>query len=455
MPRLVLALAIVAACLAPPARAFDDTTEKKIGDYLAACVEAEQFNGTVLVARDNERLVSRGFGLANFEHEIPNTPQTKFRLGSITKQFTAMAIMILQERGKLSVDDRISKYLDASPETWKDVTLHHLLSHTSGIPNLTSFPDFRQTIRLAATPAGMIDRFRDKPLEFVPGEKFAYSNSGYILLGVAIEKAAGKPYEAFLREAIFEPLGMNETGYDHFEEIITSRAAGYQRGASLANAEFIDMSLPYAAGALYSTVGDLHRWHEALSAGTLLSEKATTALFTPVKGDYAYGWNVQTRSGHVVTSHGGGINGFATSILRIPDQNICIVVLSNTVPAPAGRMTNDLASLLLGQPYPLPKIRRVAEVDPKVYDELAGRYELAPSLIMTVSRQGDRLLTQITGQPQVEIFPESESDFFLRVVDAQLTFFRNQEGQVTHLILHQGGRDIEAKRLAAEAPPAK
>ncbi|HWB09206.1 MAG TPA: serine hydrolase [Pirellulales bacterium] len=449
-----LALVIVAVCAARPVGAFDETPAK-IEEYLSACVEAEQFNGSVLVARDNEQLVCRGFGLANFEHEIPNGPQTKFRLGSVTKQFTATAILILQDRGKLTVDDRISQYIDPSPDTWKDVTIHHLLSHTSGIPNFTNFPDYQPTMRLASTPAKTIDRFREKPLEFVPGEKFAYSNSGYILLGAVIEKAAGKSYEAFLREAIFEPLGMNETGYDHNEEIVRGRAAGYQRGADLANAEFIDMSLPYAAGGLYSTVGDLHRWHEALSGGKLLSEKGMTAMFTPVKGDYAYGWNVQNRSGHLVIGHGGGINGFATSILRIPDQKICVIVLSNVVPAPAGRMANDLASILLGQPYSPPKTRRVAKVDPKIYDELEGRYELAPNFILTVSRKDDRLLTQATGQPEVEVFPESENEFFLRVVDAQLTFVRDKEGQVTHLILHQGGRDIEGKRLAAESASAK
>lgn len=453
MLRCVSALAVVFSFL--PHALGSDEAATKIDEYLAACVEAEQFNGAVLVHRGDEQLVCRGFGMANFEHEVPNAPETKFRLGSVTKQFTAMAVMILQERGSLSVDDPISKFIDSSPDAWKDVTVRHLLSHTSGIPNFTSFPDYLPTMRQASTPAQTIARFRDKPLEFAPGEKFAYSNSGYILLGAIIEKAAGKSYEAFLREAIFEPLSMNDTGYDHQEEVIQHRAAGYDRGANVANADFLDMSIPFAAGALYSTVGDLHRWHEALSIGKLVSEASMTAIFTPVKGDYAYGWSVHKRSGHVVTSHGGGINGFATSILRIPDLKICVVVLSNVIPAPSGRMTNDIASILLGENYKMPKVRRAAQVDPKIYDELTGEYQLAPTFILTVSREGDRLMTQATGQPKVEVFPESESDYFLRVVDAQLTFVRDKDGQVTHLVLHQGGLDQTAKRLPPEEQPAK
>ena len=447
MSRLFFAFTVTALFLLSPGARAGDKTAAKIEEYLAACVEAEQFNGSVLVVCEKERLVCRGFGMANFELQVANTPETKFRLGSVTKQFTAMAVMMLAEQGKLSIDDPVSNYIGEAPEAWKEVTVHHLLSHTSGIPNFTSFPDYQETMRQPSTPIETIARFRDKPLEFVSGEKFAYSNSGYILLGAVIEKATGKSYSAFLREAIFEPLEMRDTGYDHPEEIIERRASGYQRDSGLSNASFLDMSVPFAAGGLYSTVGDLGRWSEALDAGKLLSKKGMKTMFTPVKGDYAYGWNVHTRSGHLVASHGGGINGFATSILRIPDLHVCVVVLSNVVPAASGRMTHDIASIVLGEPYKVPKVRRASNVDPKIYDDLVGRYELGPNFVITVTRQGDRLLTQATGQPQVEVFPESEKDFFLRVVDAQITFVRNKDGAVTHLILHQGGRDTVAKRL--------
>lgn len=454
MIRIFRTVSIVAAVLLPALSAADETPAK-IGAYLAACVEAEQFNGSVLVARKDEQLVCRGFGFANFEHQALNSPETKFRLGSVTKQFTAMAVMVLAEQGKPSVDDPVGKHVEQAPEAWKEVTIHHLLSHTSGIANFTSFPDYLATMRLPSTPDQTIARFRDKPLEFAPGEKFAYSNSGYILLGTIIEKVSGQSYEAFLREAIFQPLEMLATGYDHQEEILEHRAAGYRRDAKLSNAPFIDMSIPYAAGGLYSTVGDLWRWDQALSAGKLLSQKGMEAMFTPAKGDYAYGWNIHKRSGQVVVSHGGGINGFATSIVRIPDLQVCVAVLSNVESSASGRMAHDLASIVLGEPYQSPKVRRVAQVDPKIYDELVGRYELAPTFILTVTRQGDRLLTQATGQSQVEVFPESESDFFLRVVDAQITFVRDKEGEITHLILHQGGRDMVAKRLAADRQPEK
>jgi CubicO group peptidase (beta-lactamase class C family) len=179
----------------------------KTDEYCRAQVAINKFSGSVLVARGDQVLFAEGYGLANFEHEVPNTPQTKFRLGSITKQFTAMAILILQEQGKLSVDDLASKHVEGCPDAWKDVTIHHLLTHTSGIPSFTSLPGYGASMPLPSSPKQTLDRVRDMPLEFMPGEKFVYSNSGYVLLGQIIEKVSGKPYEHFLPETIFEPWG--------------------------------------------------------------------------------------------------------------------------------------------------------------------------------------------------------------------------------------------------------
>jgi CubicO group peptidase (beta-lactamase class C family) len=297
----------------------------------------------------------------------------------------------------------------------------------------------------------MIARFRDRPLEFAPGEKFAYSNSGYFLLGAIIERVSGMSYEDFLKQAIFAPLGMDDSGYDHLATVLPHRAAGYVRqGHVLENAAYLDMAQPYAAGSLYSTVLDLATWDRALRDGRLIPAEAMARMFTPVKNDYAYGWSVADRSGHREMSHGGGINGFATHILRIPDQGLCVVVLCNVLPANPGHVARDLESIALDEPYKLPHLRTVAKVDPEIYDAYVGRYELAPERFLTVTREGDHLMAQPTGQGKLEIFPETEADFFLKVADVAITFVKDDQGKVTHLVLHQGGRETRVKRLESE-----
>jgi CubicO group peptidase (beta-lactamase class C family) len=431
------------------ARAQDETS--KLEQYMDACVRVRHFSGSVLVTRDGIPLFSKGYGLANAEHQVPNTPETKFRLGSITKQFTAMAIMILQERGKLAVEDPIGKYFDDAPKAWEGVTIHHLLTHTAGVHSYTSDPEYVKRMAHPETVKSMIARFRDRPLDFKPGEKFQYSNSGYFLLGAIIEKVSGQSYEAFLKEAIFEPLGMKDTGYDHPSTILAHRASGYTRkGDVLENAAYLDMAQPYAAGSLYSTTLDLAKWDQALRDGALIAQESMTRMFTPEKNDYAYGWSVTTRSGRNEIGHGGGINGFATEIVRYPDQKVCVVVLCNVLPANPGKVARDLAAITFGEPVALPRERTVAKVAPELFDAYAGRYELGPDRVMTIVREGDHLFAQPTNQARLEFFPESETEFFSKVVDAQITFVKDDTGKVTHIVVSQGGRETRAKRLSGD-----
>lgn len=389
--------------------------------------------------------------MANIELQVPNTTKTKFRLGSITKQFTATAIMMLAQQGKLAVDDPLGKHLDPTPGAWSGVTLHHLLCHTSGIPNFTSLPDYAQTIRLATTPAQIIARFKDMPLEFTPGEKFAYSNSGYVVLGAVIEKASGKPYEQFLKEAIFEPLGMRDTGYDHHDQVLANRASGYdKRDGRLQNAAFIDMSLPFAAGGLYSTIEDLRRWDRALRSDSLLSAAAVAKMFTPVQDDYGYGWQMETRCERRLVKHGGGINGFSTYMIHIPDMQSLVVVLSNVASHRPGRMAHDLVSILLQQPYKLPRTRQAIELGPAAYDGLLGIYRLGPSFRIRIAREGGHLYSAVSDKSKDELFAESHTEFFYKAVDAQITFIRDGKGRAHRLVLHQDGRDTVGIRIEAE-----
>jgi CubicO group peptidase (beta-lactamase class C family) len=363
-----------------------------------------------------------------------------------------MLILRLQERGKLKVQDPICQYLTPCPDTWKAVTVHHLLTHTSGIPSYTGLPGFMQKDSiLPLTHDELIGRFRDLPLEFEPGARFKYNNSGYFLLGVIIEKITGSPYEDVLEKEIFTPLGMKDSGYDRPGTILPRRASGYTgRGRDLANAAYLDMGIPYAAGSLYSTVEDLLIWDQALYTDALLPATAREVMYTPFKDNYAYGWTVQAASaqnfGHTRIAHGGGINGFSTIITRVPDNRAAVIVLTNNVTSGANAVARDLVAILYGQPYKLPVARTVATVDPKIYDRYAGEYELGPNLVMTITRDGDRILGQLTGQPRFEIYPASETKFFLRVVEAEVTFVKDEKGAVSHLILHQGGKDQKGIR---------
>ena len=331
----------------PLARA--DELSPKFEAYMDASVKVDRFSGSVLVSRDGEILFTKGYGLANREHNVPNTPDTKFRLGSITKQFTAMAIMILVDQGKIKLDDPIGKYLDDAPKTWDGITIHHLLTHTSGVHSYTSDPEYIKKMTTPETVKSMIARFKDKPLDFKPGDKFSYSNSGYFLLGTIIEKVAGTSYEAFLKQAIFEPLGMNDTGYDHPATIIVQRASGYEPdGDRMVNASYLDMAQPYAAGSLYSTALDLAKWDRGLAEGKFISKESYARMYTPAKNNYAYGWSVATTSGRKQIGHGGGINGFVTQIVRFPEQKVCVIVLCNMVTNYPAKVAHGLAAIALG-----------------------------------------------------------------------------------------------------------
>jgi CubicO group peptidase (beta-lactamase class C family) len=411
-----------------------------------AAMRLRWFSGSVLVAKGGKILASKGYGMANYELDVPNGPQTKFRLGSDTKQFTAMAIMQLQEQGKLKAEDPIKKFLPDFPNG-ETITIHHLLTHTSGIPSFTEFPDYVSTMALPSPVEKTVERFKNKPLEFAPGEKYNYSNSGYILLGYLIEKISGKSYEAFLKENIFDPLQMKDSGYDHSTDVLKNRAAGYElSGGEIYNASYIDMTIPHAGGALYSTVEDLYKWDRALYTEKLVKKSALEKIFTPFKNNYAYGWLIGAFKGHKSISHDGGINGFTTNIARYVNDDACVVVLNNFGTAFTGKISQDLAAILFGEKYELPKKKKIAQVDPKVTDDFIGKYQ-GPMGLLVVTKEGRRLFVEIEGRQKFEVFPESETRFFLEIAEIEISFVKDDKGKVSQLILHYGGQDIPAKKI--------
>ena len=330
----------------------------RISALLARYHELGLFNGSVLVADRGEVVVKKGVGLANMEWNIPNAPDTKFRLGSITKQFTAVLVLQMVEQGTIDLQAPITRYLpDYPPQTGDRITIHQLLNHTSGIPGYTEIPTFGETIRTRYTPTKFIEFFSKLDLLFEPGTKFSYNNSAYFLLGVILEKVAGQSYETLVRERIFAPLGMNDSGYDSTAPLLSKRAAGYDKrfDGSYVNTSFLDMSQPYAAGSLYSTVEDLYKWDQALLGEKILTAKSKERMFTPGLSNYGYGWTITTRDGVTTIEHGGGINGFNTLITRNPDARRSIVLLNNTGGAPLGEIATGVRAILDGKPAVMPK----------------------------------------------------------------------------------------------------
>src|SRR5262245_57930638 len=357
-------------------------------------VANKQFMGSVLVARGTEVLFNKGYGSANLEWQIPNTPTTKFRLGSITKQFTAASILLLEERGKLKVEDPVKKYVPDAPAAWDKVTIFHLLTHTSGIPSFTGFSDYRARETAAITPEKLVEWFRDKPLEFEPGEKWNYSNSGYALLGYLIEKISGQSYSDFVQQNIFTPLGMKDSGYDSNSAIIAHRAAGYAPGKNgPSNAGFVHMTIPFSAGALYSTTEDLLRWEQGLFGGKVLTPAALAKSTTPFKQDYAFGLSVSTKDGHKVIAHGGGIQGFNTFLAYYPDDKLVVVALANINGPAADQIAGQLGHVAHGEQVVLASERKEITVSPTILAKYVGTYELTPTFSIAMTLEDGHLMS--------------------------------------------------------------
>ena len=545
------AIACVVLLLPAPLAAAPPLAEQ-IDGLLKGYFRPTEPGAAIVVVKDGQVVYRKAYGSANLELGVSLQPEMVFRLGSITKQFTAAAVMLLAEQGKLGLQDPIEKFLPGYPTQGHVITIEHLLTHTSGIQSYTDIPGWMTSkIQADLTVQELIDGFKKEPMQFAPGERWRYNNSGYVLLGAIIEKASGQTYEAFVTERIFKPLAMKSAYYGSNEPIIPRRAEGYTGSPSTPrNARYLSMTQPYAAGSLVASVDDLARWDAALYTDALLTKTSRERMWTPYRlksgkpTTYGYGWGIGKLRGHPSVEHGGGIPGFSTYGLRLPDDRVYVAVLCNSdnPKVSPGYLAKRIAALAIGAPFPEPvaisldpKVleryvgvyeidketrrtvtveggklytqrtggerlearprseteffydnslttlrfvvdasgratemlmyqdgseepergvrvadkapeRSVAKVDPALYDAYVGEYELAPGFILTVTREGDRLMTQATDQEKLEVFPSSETEFFLKVVDARITFIKGADGRVDQLVLHQGGRDVPAKR---------
>lgn len=409
---------------------------------------------SVAVARGEKIIIARGYGLAEAEHEVPADADTMFRIGSITKQFTAAAIMRLHEQGKLGLDDDMHKFLPDFPTQGHTVTIRHLLTHTSGIHSYTSDGEFMvKRTGLELTHDELLAEFKDDPFDFAPGEKWAYNNSGYYLLGMIIEKISGKPYGQYVQNEFFTPLNLTRIRYDSTPEVIKNRAQGYRwENDKLLNDLSMAMSIPGGAGGLISSAQDLVRWQIALVNGGVVSEESFKQMCTPVTlssgktRDYGFGLMMKEHRGHPYISHGGGIFGFNSTMWYFPDEQLHVVVISNGQDAPSSALVVDIAEAALG----LPKDEvRDLQLTAEQMQRYLGTYKLAdiPLEAKVFARDG-QLFTQATGQPEFRLLPQGNHEFRADFDNAVRLVFDAEGDQASSFVLHQGGGKITATRVA-------
>ena len=415
---------------------------------------------SIAVVRGRDTVVMKGYGYADIENDIPATAQTVFRIGSVTKQFTSAAIMRLVEQGKVSLDDDVTKYVPNAPVQGQKVLVRHLLNHTSGIPSYTDVgPAFGRRMRLDLSPDSLLAIVRTDSLQFEPGSHFYYNNTGYYLLGMIIEKVTGRKYGEYLNETFFTPHGLSSTMYCSVSPIIKRRAQGYERGPNgLVNASYISMELPYAAGSLCSTVGDLVAWTRLLHSGKIVSAPSFQAMTTPVKlpvprpMSYGFGLVSDTLGSHRRIQHGGGINGFISSLAHYPNDSLTIVVLANTAPAPSDQLADDIARIVFGMPARTAPARPVDL--PIAADEsarLAGNYRLYwPDGGRRTTRiyvENNQLMIQIEGQPALKMLKQAEPNTFALSNQPGRVRFDIVNGKVVGFVVDRGARSVEAIRV--------
>lgn len=425
-----------------------ERTVPRMRQVIANYVDNKTFMGAVLVAEQDKVLLSQGYGFADLEWNAANTPAAKFRIGSITKQFTAACVLLLEERGKLKLSDAVKVYLPDASAAWDKVTLYNLLTHTSGIPNFTGGATWDAYKHDPHTPDESIALFKDRPLDFAPGTKFAYSNSNYIVLGRVIEKVSGKSYEQFLQENILTPLGMKDTGVDRDTEILPERVRGYDpQPGGFARAQSASMTIPYAAGFLYSTTGDLLKWERGLFGGKVLSAAALKEMTTPYLDGYAMGLFVLDAQHHGAITHNGSIDGFDDRMSYYPDKQLTVIVLGNVRNEIPDQLAEQLGKVAYGETVVVTADRKQVAVAREVLERYVGRYSSA-AFGLTIEVEGDHLLSITPNGRKVALYPESQTKFFIKEFDAQVEFVEDAKTQqVTKMLVTQNDAVREVPRV--------
>jgi CubicO group peptidase (beta-lactamase class C family) len=519
--------------------------ESKIDKILSNQFKSSETGVSALVAKNGKIIYRKAFGKANLELDVDMTSENVFEVGSITKQFTSVAILMLLEEGKLSLEDDITKFIPAYPTNGKKITVHHLLTHTSGIKSYTSIQRFGEVMTIDETPLKFIDFFKNEPMDFDPGEKYLYNNSGYFILGYIVEKVSGISYPKFIQERIFDVIDMKSSYYGSHTKLIKNRASGYQKRAEFSNAQYISLSLPYAAGSIMSTVDDMLKWQTAIANNVFIKQTTIDKAFTNYtlnngdKINYGYGWSINEINDVPTIEHGGAIPGYLSMGVFVPSKNIYVILFSNCGCQSPTNTALEIAALAIDKPrkgkentlnlsteqlntwvgtyefdnkvlryitlkegqlyskregspqsfkiYPTspntfsfeegfisyhfsmkdgkkaalfknrinkekgvsvkmkaPKEKEIVTVSADILKSYEGVFEIQPGFDLTITSLGNQLFAQATGQPQFELFAESKTTFFLKVVKASVAFHKDEKGEITALTLFQGGAEMKA-----------
>ncbi|HEY1986493.1 MAG TPA: serine hydrolase domain-containing protein [Terracidiphilus sp.] len=429
--------------------------------YLSTWAAQGRFSGTVLLAKDNKILLRKSYGMANYELNVANTPDTVYRIGSITKLFTAFGILQLEEKGLLNVADPVSKFIPELPAEWNAITIHQLLCHKSGIPDYTSAKSYSELDNPFHVESSLKE-FAGKPLLAKPGEVFRYSNPGYILLGRIIEKVSGKTYEDYLTENILRPAGMTHTAFDHASAVVPNRASGYRwDGENVVNATYGDPAYGAGAGALRSTVDDMYRFDRALKSGKLFSAAITAKAWTayghwnapppfPLEADYGYGWMLGQEFGHRYVGHGGWVNGFVSQFNRYPDDDAVLIVMWNFETSNNMPLTHDLAAVLFGQKYEIPVARPIVHPSQETLARYVGHYTVGP-LSLDVTYHDGKIYVLGTGQPvPYGLIATSDTEFYCNDTPAILRFIPDDKGDVNQISLKFGDKEFPVIRVVEQ-----
>jgi CubicO group peptidase (beta-lactamase class C family) len=415
-------------------------TTVKLDELLVAYNRVNKFNGTVLVARGGTILLEKGYGYQSFENKKMNGVNTQFSIYSVTKTFTSTLIFKMIEEGRLSLSDKLSRFYPSFP-SGDSITIEHLLSHTSGIYEYTRGNDLAD---FSEKP--FVEFLAKKPFDFSPGKGWSYCNSGYWLLGFIIERLTGATYEQAVSKYIFSPLNMKNSGFGFKQLKSENKAVGYEvfEETVVKTAEVYGGRGPYAAGAIYSTVGDLYRYYNGLQQYKLLKKATLQKAFTPVRNNYAYGWMINQKEEKKIVSHSGGAAGFRSNFVMIPEEDICITVLNNHEQAGLEKITSDIINILMGRPYTVP---REIKLSNDILQRYTGYYLFPGMFTLTVNISFGRLAAQAGGQPLLTLLAQQENIFYVPEADAELEFKKDSVAGIDVVILHQGGRHLTAKRI--------
>ncbi|SDS40008.1 serine hydrolase [Winogradskyella sediminis] len=443
---------------------FSQSYESKIDSIVSLQYSANEPGITILVAKDGKAIYKKALGKSNLELNIPIEVNSVFQIGSITKQFTAVSILMLAEQGKLNIEDKIGKYIPEYIEVGRDITIHHLLNHTSGIKNKTPLSEKNYTSRMDRSPKELITYFKDEPLAFMPGEKFKYSNAGYILLGQIIETISKQSYGQFIQENIFDKIGMTSSYCGDMKQVIPNRSTGYIiKQNEFVKSDYMNLSLAYSAGAILSTTEDLLKWQNALLQNTLLKESSIKQAMTPTllnsgkKIPYGYGFRFSRLGNSPVVAHTGSTKGFTSIALFLPQENMYITVLTNCNCKNANNVAKQVAELFVTSPdvnkvsavtKTIEQEKKSIAVSAEILNNYTGTYEVKPNVNLTIGLDNtNQLYLLAPGQTKkVELFVETQNHFFVKIVDAEITFNKNETNNVISLTMNQSGRKIIAKK---------